>query len=86
MSDEEIKSALDGGFFQLSDNTALAHAGAAISCVATPLKDQVPDLSAVEEAGIAVGRHLQPDELVILQSTSYPGMIQDMLQPLLEQH
>lgn len=86
VSDEEIKSALDGGFLPTVDNTELAHAGAAIICVPTPLRDQVPDLSAIKEAGMAVGSHLEPGELVILQSTSYPGTTQDMLQPLLEQH
>lgn len=86
VTDEEVGSALEGGFLPTVDSSELVQANAAIICVPTPLKDQVPDLSAVREAGKAVGEHLEPGQLVILQSTSFPGTTEDMLQPLLEQH
>jgi UDP-N-acetyl-D-glucosamine dehydrogenase len=53
-------------------------------CVPTPLIDHRPDLTAVEGAGRAVGEHLQPDTLVILESTTYPGTTEQVLTPLLE--
>lgn len=86
VSDEELRSAIADGFLPTVDNSQLAQADTSIICVPTPLKDQVPDLTAVTEAGKAVGEHLERGQLVILQSTSYPGTTQDMLQPLLEQH
>jgi nucleotide sugar dehydrogenase len=84
VSNDELRVALASGFLPTVDSSQLALADAAIICVPTPLKDQVPDLSAVIDAGAAVGEHLQHGELVILQSTSYPGTTQDILQPLLE--
>jgi UDP-N-acetyl-D-glucosamine dehydrogenase len=86
VSNEDLASALRGGFLPTVDSSRLADAEAAIICVPTPLRDQVPDLTAMMEAGEAVGRHLEPGQLVILQSTSYPGTTQDMLQPVLEMH
>jgi UDP-N-acetyl-D-glucosamine dehydrogenase len=86
VSSEDLASALRGGFLPTVDSSRLADAEAAIICVPTPLRDQVPDLTAMMEAGEAVGRHLEPGQLVILQSTSYPGTTQDMLQPVLEMH
>jgi len=86
VSDEELRAAIADGFLPTVDNSQLAQADTSIICVPTPLKDQVPDLTAITEAGKAVGEHLERGQLVILQSTSYPGTTQDMLQPLLEQH
>ena len=86
VSDEELRSAIADGFLPTVDNSQLAQADTSIICVPTPLKDQIPDLTAVTEAGKAVGDYLERGQLVILQSTSYPGTTQDMLQPLLEQH
>jgi nucleotide sugar dehydrogenase len=85
VSDDALGDALSTGFLPTVDSRELQHAHAAIICVPTPLKDQVPDLTAVTNAGMAVGDHLKPGDLVILQSTSYPGTTQDVLQPLLEQ-
>jgi UDP-N-acetyl-D-glucosamine dehydrogenase len=85
VADSEIGEALKAGFRPTVDASELAEAEAYVICVPTPLKDQMPDLSAVIEAGTAVGDHLSGGELVILQSTSYPGTTQDELQPLLEQ-
>ncbi|MCW2725704.1 MAG: hypothetical protein JWN35_2625, partial [Frankiales bacterium] len=45
--------------------------------------DDVPDLSHVEAAGRAVGEHVRPGTLVVLESTSYPGTTQEVLVPLL---
>jgi UDP-N-acetyl-D-glucosamine dehydrogenase len=45
-----------------------------------------PDLSAVEAVGNAVGPHLNRGSLVVLESTTYPGTTEQVLQPLLESH
>lgn len=53
-------------------------------CVPTPLKKGKPDTSFVEEAARVVGERLQKGNLVILESTIYPGGTTDLLAPILE--
>jgi UDP-N-acetyl-D-glucosamine dehydrogenase len=54
-------------------------------CVPTPLsKTRTPDISYVVSAGEAVARQLRPGQLVILQSTTYPGTTLEILLPILE--
>jgi nucleotide sugar dehydrogenase len=68
-----------------ADPRALATADVAIICVPTPLTpDRQPDLRFVVEAGRALGAHLRPGMLVVLQSTCGPGTTTRLLQPELE--
>jgi len=54
-------------------------------CVPTPLrKTKDPDLSYIVSAVEAVAAHLRPGVLVILESTTYPGTTEEVVQPLLE--
>ncbi|MGW0433589.1 nucleotide sugar dehydrogenase [Micromonospora sp. NPDC003197] len=53
--------------------------------VPTPLRDGAPDLSYVEQAGIALAPHIRPGCTVILESTTYPGTTEELLCPLLMQ-
>src|SRR5262245_38753121 len=54
-------------------------------CVPTPLrKTRDPDLSYVVAAAEAVSDHLHPGQLVILESTTYPGTTQEVVLPILE--
>jgi len=54
-------------------------------CVPTPLsKTRTPDLSYVVSAIQSVAEHLQNGQLVILQSTTYPGTTEDVIVPILE--
>ena len=58
---------------------------AILICVPTPLdKARNPDLSYVERTGRAVARGLKPGQLVVLESTTYPGTTRDILKPILE--
>ncbi len=67
------------------DPAVLRTSDAVLICVPTPFtKAKVPDLSSVEEATESVRDHLHPGELVILQSTTYPGTTEEVLLPLLE--
>ncbi len=61
----------------------LSDADAILICVPTPLKDQQPDLEAIEAAGRATAAILPPGCLVVLESTSYPGTTEEVLLPLL---
>jgi UDP-N-acetyl-D-glucosamine dehydrogenase len=55
-------------------------------CVPTPLrKTKDPDMSFIISAVEAVAEHLQPGTLVVLESTTYPGTTEELVQPLLEQ-
>ncbi len=62
----------------------LSHADVVLISVPTPLADGVPDLSLIEAAGDALSEILRPGMLVILESTTYPGTTEELLQPRLE--
>ncbi len=67
-----------------SDWESVADADVVVICVPTPVHEHRPDLSMVESAGEEVGRRLSRGALVILESTTYPGTTEQVLQPLLE--
>ena len=73
----------------LTASTDYARLGAcdAISiCVPTPLrKTKDPDLTHVLEAARDLSRHLRPQTLVILESTTYPGTTEEAVLPILEE-
>ena len=63
----------------------LAKADAVIICVPTPLTDnREPDLGPLEAAGKSLAQVLQPGQLIVLESTTYPGTTRELLKPLLE--
>jgi UDP-N-acetyl-D-glucosamine dehydrogenase len=54
-------------------------------CVPTPLrKTKDPDMSYIVSAVEAIARHLHPGMLIVLESTTYPGTTDEVVQPLLE--
>jgi len=64
----------------------LARTDAVIICVPTPLTvNREPDLGPLLAAGRSVGQVLQSGQLVVLESTTYPGTTRERLVPLLEQ-
>ena len=68
-----------------SDYAAVSELDALTICVPTPLsKTRTPDISFVVGAAEAVERQLRPGQLVILQSTTYPGTTVEILLPILE--
>jgi UDP-N-acetyl-D-glucosamine dehydrogenase len=67
------------------DPDALREADAVSICVPTPLrKTREPDLSFVIAAADAVAARARPGQLVVLESTTYPGTTREVLQPRLE--
>jgi UDP-N-acetyl-D-glucosamine dehydrogenase len=69
-----------------ADYADLASCDAAIVCVPTPLSgSREPDLTYLVDAGTALSAVLQPEQLVVLESTSYPGTTRERLLPILEQ-
>jgi UDP-N-acetyl-D-glucosamine dehydrogenase len=64
----------------------LARTDAIMICVPTPLTpNREPDLHALTASAQALGRVLQRGQLVVLESTTYPGTTRDLLVPILEQ-
>ena len=69
-----------------TDYDVVRDADAIVIALPTPLSRQrEPDLSIVLAAGDEIGRRLRPGQLVVLESTTYPGTTRDALLPVLEQ-
>ena len=87
ISDERLGKALDAGLRVVSNGDArLAQADAIFVCVPTPItatKD--PDLSPVLGAADQIRRHLRQGQLVILQSTTFPGTTTGPFREVLEE-
>ncbi len=75
-----------GRYTATCDFSAVAQSDVVIICVPTPLrKSKEPDISFVVAAGEAVAAHFTPGQLVVLESTSYPGTTEEILLPMFEQ-
>jgi UDP-N-acetyl-D-glucosamine dehydrogenase len=82
---EEIGAAKAGGLTATSDYSELTAMDAIIICVPTPLNEyHEPDLSYITNTGHAIAPHLRAGQLVILESTTYPGTTEEVLVPILE--
>ena len=69
-----------------SDYRRLREMDAIFICVPTPFDTRkAPDLSYIEQAARGIAEHLQPGQLVVLQSTTYPGTTEEFVLPLLEE-
>jgi UDP-N-acetyl-D-glucosamine dehydrogenase len=87
VSDSDICQMLAAGFRATTDPSVIARASTVVICVPTPLSEEGgPDLSAVRSAAKSVGAYLQPETLVVLESTTYPGTTEEFLLPILERH
>ncbi|MET3143560.1 UNVERIFIED_ORG: nucleotide sugar dehydrogenase [Arthrobacter sp. UYEF2] len=85
ISDAEIADMLRSGYRATADSNVISSAEVVVICVPTPLSDGGgPDLTAVEGAVHAIGRLLSPGTLVVLESTTYPGTTENLVQPILE--
>jgi UDP-N-acetyl-D-glucosamine dehydrogenase len=78
-------ASLDGRLTATADYASLAECEAVIICVPTPLTDsREPDLTYLVESGTALAEVLRSDQLVVLESTTYPGTTREQLLPILE--
>jgi UDP-N-acetyl-D-glucosamine dehydrogenase len=86
ISSHSVKSANDTGRLSAtSDFSRLAEVDAILICVPTPLTRHLePDLSFVVSTGEVIAKYLRPGQLVILESTTFPGTTKDILKPILE--
>jgi len=86
VSTEELKSFIKKRKFQATSNfSALAEADVIIICVPTPLDSyKNPDLSFVLKTTKTISKALRKGQLVVLESTTYPGTTEEEVLPLLE--
>jgi UDP-N-acetyl-D-glucosamine dehydrogenase len=70
-----------------ADYAAIAGAEAVLICLPTPLsRNREPDLSILTDATRNIAVHLSAGQLVVLESTTYPGTTREVLAPILERH
>ncbi len=85
LSDTDIAEMLQQGFTATTDASVIADARSVVICVPTPLTPEGgPDLGAVLGATRSIAQHLQRGQLVVLESTTYPGTTDDEVRPVLE--
>jgi UDP-N-acetyl-D-glucosamine dehydrogenase len=85
VSDAAVAEARRNGFEASTDFSQLQRARAILICVPTPLTvNRSPDLTFVENTARAIAPHLQAGQLVVLESTTYPGTTEEVVKPLLE--
>jgi len=87
VSDDDLTAAGNNGLLRFtSDYDILSEADAIIICVPTPLhKTKDPDISYILTAVEGVTKHLRAGQLIVLESTTYPGTTEEILLPRFEQ-
>lgn len=81
----EIQLAKTSGFNSTSDYARIAEMDAVLICVPTPLTDhREPDMSYIISTIESVAPHVRPGQLIILESTTYPGTTEEIVVPILE--
>src|SRR6202171_6265214 len=82
---EEVQAAKANGFSATAEYSQLTAMDAIIICVPTPLNEyHEPDLSFITDTTHAIAPHLQSGQLVVLESTTYPGTTEEVMVPILE--
>jgi UDP-N-acetyl-D-glucosamine dehydrogenase len=86
ISADKIKQHVQGKRFDATtDFTRLRDMDAVLICVPTPLDERrEPDLSYVEKTAQSIAPNLQRSQLIVLESTTYPGTTEELVLPILE--
>lgn len=83
----EIQAAKAVGFRATADYSNISQMDAVIICVPTPLDDHhEPDLSFIVATAEAIAPHVRSGQLIVLESTTYPGTTEEILIPILEKN
>ena len=87
IKEERIRQAIDSKKFEAtSDFSGLKECDCIIICVPTPLDEhQEPDLSFIVNSGKIVAQHIRKGQLIVLESSTYPGTTEEILLPMFEQ-
>lgn len=86
IDDGTINKYVSAGFLRATENFEnLRDVDAIIICVPTPLtKQREPDLSFIESTAAEISKNLQRGQLVVLESTTWPGTTVEVVKPILE--
>lgn len=86
LSDDQVQAQVEAGRLRATtDFDGLAEVDAILICVPTPLRKTLdPDISYVVNAVNEIVRRLRPGQLVVLESTTYPGTTEEVVRPALE--
>ena len=86
ISGDKIKSVIgSGNFFATTDFSRLPEVDAIIICVPTPLNEhREPDVGYIVNSGKTIARYLRKGQIVILESSTYPGTTDEILLPMFE--
>src|SRR5204862_2870291 len=86
VSSADLATVLEAGRYEATaDGAVLEHSDVVIICVPTPLrKSKDPDISFIVAAAEQVAARLRPGQLVVLESTTYPGTTDELLRPMFE--
>jgi UDP-N-acetyl-D-glucosamine dehydrogenase len=85
ISDKELKASLEKGLFLSSDPKYLSESETIVISVPTPLTDYQPDLSYVKAAAETIAKNITKNQIIILESTTYPGTTVEVLIPAIEE-
>jgi UDP-N-acetyl-D-glucosamine dehydrogenase len=87
VTDENVKKCVDGGKLgATTDFSQLSRCDVIIICVPTPLrKTKDPDMSFILSAGSQIQKYQRRGQLIILESTTYPGTTDEVLLPMLQE-
>jgi UDP-N-acetyl-D-glucosamine dehydrogenase len=86
MSSKTVEEMRAAGFRATADFAELASADAIIICVPTPLtRHREPDMTYIERTAEAIRPYLRRGQLIVLESTTYPGTTTDVMRPILEE-
>ncbi|GAB4289695.1 MAG: nucleotide sugar dehydrogenase [Ignavibacteriaceae bacterium] len=85
IKEQRVKEAVNSGRFEATDDfSRLPEADAIIICVPTPLNEhREPDMTFIENSGRITSRYLRSGQLVVLESSTYPGTTDEILLPML---
>ena len=84
ISNEVLKDALSKDLLITTESNVLGDSEYVVISVPTPLTDYQPDLSYVEAATKSIAENLKKGQIIILESTTYPGTTLEIVKPILE--
>src|SRR5210317_1955657 len=84
ITEQELQKSLKDGLTLSSDPKSLSESETIVISVPTPLTDYQPDLSYVRNAAETIAEHIVKDQIIILESTTYPGTTIEVLVTIIE--
>ncbi|MFC1677393.1 nucleotide sugar dehydrogenase [Planctomycetota bacterium] len=86
ISHSQVKQMVSSGLFKATTNMSRIKAvDAVLVCVPTPLtENREPDMQFIIKSSETIARYLQPGQLIVFESTTYPGTTRELVAPILE--